>query len=78
MQVRVNPADAAVLRAARVAARARAVADLDARIADLQAMRAVLARLVATCEQRRHQRECPILRMTSAAVTVPFTAWPGG
>jgi hypothetical protein len=41
-------------------------------------MRAVLARPVATCEQRRHQRECPILRMTSAGVTVPFTAWPGG
>lgn len=37
------------------------IADLDARIADLQAMRAALARLVATCEQPRNHRECPIL-----------------
>jgi DNA-binding transcriptional MerR regulator len=37
------------------------IADLDVRIADLQAMRAALARLVATCEQPRNHRECPIL-----------------
>ena len=42
------------------------VADLDARITDLQAMRAALARLVATCEQPRHQRECPILAEISS------------
>lgn len=37
------------------------IADLDARIADLQAMRSGLARLVQTCEQPRDRRECPIL-----------------
>lgn len=37
------------------------IADLDARIADLQGMRAALARLVDTCEQQRGRRECPIL-----------------
>lgn len=37
------------------------IADLDVRIAHLQAMRAALARLVATCEQPREQRDCPIL-----------------
>ena len=37
------------------------LADLDRRIAQLQSMRAGLARLVATCEQPREQRECPIL-----------------
>ncbi|WP_205346829.1 MerR family DNA-binding protein [Pseudonocardia broussonetiae] len=37
------------------------IADLDGRIADLVAMRAALARLVATCEQPRNHRECPIL-----------------
>ncbi|MHA6781855.1 MerR family transcriptional regulator [Pseudonocardia saturnea] len=37
------------------------IADLDVRIADLQAMRAALGRLVATCDQPRDQRECPIL-----------------
>ena len=42
------------------------VADLDSRIIDLQAMRAALARLVATCEQPRHQRECPILAEINA------------
>jgi DNA-binding transcriptional MerR regulator len=36
-------------------------ADLDGRIADLQAMRAALARLMQTCQQPRHRRECPIL-----------------
>jgi Hg(II)-responsive transcriptional regulator len=41
------------------------VADLDARITDLRAMRAALARLVATCEQPRDQRECPILTQLS-------------
>lgn len=42
------------------------IADLDARIADLQAMRAALARLVATCEQPRDRRECPILAEISS------------
>lgn len=37
------------------------IADLDTRIADLQAMRAALARLVQTCAQPRDRRECPIL-----------------
>lgn len=37
------------------------IADLDARIADLQGMRTALARLVETCEQPRDRRECPIL-----------------
>ncbi len=37
------------------------IEDLDVRIADLQAMRAALGRLVATCEQPRDRRECPIL-----------------
>jgi DNA-binding transcriptional MerR regulator len=37
------------------------IADLERRIADLQALRAGLARLVATCERPRGQRECPIM-----------------
>jgi DNA-binding transcriptional MerR regulator len=37
------------------------IADLDARIAALQAMRGALGRLVETCHQPRAQRECPIL-----------------
>lgn len=37
------------------------IANLDMRIADLQAMRAALSRLVATCEQPKDRRECPIL-----------------
>lgn len=37
------------------------IADLEARIADLQAMRSALARLVRTCERPRVRRECPIL-----------------
>lgn len=44
------------------------IADLDVRIADLQAMRAALARLIETCEQPRNHRECPILaQITSDA-----------
>ncbi|WP_281689628.1 MerR family transcriptional regulator [Pseudonocardia thermophila] len=45
--------------AARELATAK-IADLDARIADLLAMRSGLARLVQTCEQPRDRRECPI------------------
>jgi DNA-binding transcriptional MerR regulator len=41
------------------------VADLDARIADLQAMRGALARLVETCQRPRARRECPILSEVS-------------
>ena len=37
------------------------ISDLRRRIADLQALEAALARLVATCELPRGQRECPIL-----------------
>jgi DNA-binding transcriptional MerR regulator len=37
------------------------IRDLDARIADLHAMRAALARLVETCEHPQDRRECPIL-----------------
>ena len=46
--------------AARELATAK-ISDLDARIADLQAMREGLARLVQTCEQPRERRHCPIL-----------------
>lgn len=42
------------------------IADLDARIADLQGMRAALARLVETCEHPRDRRECPILAEISS------------
>jgi Hg(II)-responsive transcriptional regulator len=37
------------------------VADLDRRIADLQALRNGLTRLVATCDRPRRERDCPIL-----------------
>ena len=37
------------------------IADLQRRIADLQALQAGLTRLVATCDRPRGQRECPIL-----------------
>ena len=37
------------------------IADLGRRIADLQALQAGLARLTATCDLPRGQRECPIL-----------------
>jgi DNA-binding transcriptional MerR regulator len=37
------------------------IADLERRIAQLQTMRAALARLVDTCDQPRHRRDCPIL-----------------
>lgn len=37
------------------------IADVDARIAALRAMRAALARLVQTCQLPVEQRECPIL-----------------
>lgn len=42
------------------------IVDLDVRIADLQAMRAALARLVTTCEQPCTSRECPILAQITA------------
>ncbi len=42
------------------------IADLDARIADLQAMRAALVRLVETCQHPRDRRECPILMEISS------------
>ena len=37
------------------------VADLERRIADLRALREGLARLVATCDRPRAERDCPIL-----------------
>lgn len=37
------------------------IADLEGRIAELEGMRSALARLVATCERPRAQRECPVL-----------------
>jgi Hg(II)-responsive transcriptional regulator len=37
------------------------IADLQDRIADLQAMHRALGRLVQTCAQPRDRRECPIL-----------------
>ncbi len=37
------------------------ITDLQGRIARLQALQAGLARLVATCERPRTERECPIL-----------------
>ncbi|MBC3190964.1 MerR family DNA-binding protein [Pseudonocardia sp. C8] len=46
--------------AARELATAK-IADLDRRIADLQAIRTALGHLVETCEQPRDRRECPIL-----------------
>jgi MerR family mercuric resistance operon transcriptional regulator len=46
--------------AARALAEARK-ADLEARIADLQRMRDSLAELVATCDQPRADRRCPLL-----------------
>lgn len=37
------------------------IGDLESKIAELNAMRQALARLVETCEQPRDRRECPIL-----------------
>ena len=42
------------------------IADLDRRIGELRAMRAALGRLVATCEQPRANRECPLLQALAA------------
>ena len=42
------------------------IADLDRRIGELRAMRVALGRLVATCEQPRAERECPLLRALAA------------
>ena len=44
------------------------IADLEAKIEDLQAMHSALARLAQTCEQPREQRECPILAQISGDV----------
>lgn len=38
------------------------IADLERRIADLEAMRDSLARLVQTCERPHRERECPLLQ----------------
>lgn len=45
--------------------------DMDRRIADLQAMRQALARLVKTCERPPRQRECPLLHALDPAVDKP-------
>lgn len=43
------------------------ITDLRRRIARLQALQAGLARLVATCERPRTERECPILQELDVA-----------
>jgi Hg(II)-responsive transcriptional regulator len=43
------------------------MAELDRRIAELSAMRASLARLVATCEKPRGERECPLIESIERA-----------
>ena len=45
------------------------MADLRRRIADLQALQAGLARLVATCELPPAQRDCPILHQLDPATS---------
>lgn len=57
--------------AARVVAEER-LADLEAKIADLQEMRGALQQLVGTCALPRSDRDCPLLqtiRLTSGAAT---------
>jgi hypothetical protein len=46
------------------------ITDLRRRIADLQALQAGLARLVATCERPRTRRECPIVHELDRAAYV--------
>ena len=59
---------------AETMARAR-IADLQHRIEDLAGMRDALARLVDTCDQRRAERDCPILHdIETAATTTTTTA----
>jgi DNA-binding transcriptional MerR regulator len=43
------------------------VAELDRRIADLQAMRGSLVRLLATCAMPRAERQCPLLQSIDVA-----------
>jgi Hg(II)-responsive transcriptional regulator len=57
--------------AVRALAEARK-ADLETRIADLQRMRDSLAELLATCDQPRADRSCPLL----PAIAVPPSARP--
>jgi Hg(II)-responsive transcriptional regulator len=45
---------------------AQKMADLERRIADLQALHGGLARLVETCERPRSERDCPILHELGA------------
>ena len=45
------------------------VADIDARIADLQAMRAALADLIERCHARGDHLSCPIVDSLAAGVT---------
>ena len=40
--------------------------DLDAKMQSLRAMQESLRRLIATCEQPRPQRDCPLLEALSA------------
>jgi Hg(II)-responsive transcriptional regulator len=47
------------------------IADLESRLADLQAIRGALARLVETCEQPPHRRECPILARLASDCGLP-------
>lgn len=45
---------------------AERIAELDRRIADLQAMRCSLERLLGTCHRPRDDRECPLIRSIEA------------
>ena len=44
------------------------IAELEAKIADLQAMKAALTRLVQTCQRPHERRECPILARLSTDI----------
>lgn len=54
------------------------IADLDRRIACLQAMRGSLDRLVATCERPRAERECPLLPAIEQLECQPTCQEPSG
>ena len=57
---------------AKAMARSR-IADLQRRIDELAGMRDALARLVDTCDQPRHKRDCPILHDIQTAATTTST-----
>ncbi|MGH3505063.1 MAG: MerR family transcriptional regulator [Nocardioidaceae bacterium] len=47
------------------------IAEMNRRIADLQAMRDALDQLVQTCERPRDRRECPLLHALDPVVDTP-------